>query len=87
MIAHTAGDDRAFLELCSFAENVIKRRIEQLTEVAMVDVTGMVEQQLQIVPDPDKLAVLGLSLSDMENVLAGNNVTRQHDGTGWLLRI
>ena len=72
--AYSRGDDRAFLELCSFAENVIKRRIEQLTEVAMVDVTGMVEQQLQIVPDPDKLAVLGLSLSDMENVLAGNNV-------------
>ena len=72
--AYSRGDDRAFLELCSFAENVIKRRIEQLTEVAMVDVTGIVEQQLQIVPDADKLAVLGLSLSDMENVLADNNV-------------
>ena len=34
----------------------------------------MVERQLQIVPDPDKLAVLGLSIEDIENVLAQNNV-------------
>lgn len=67
-------DERAFLDLCEFAENVIKRRIEQLAEVAMVDVTGLVERQLQIVPDPDKLAVLGFSIEDIENVLAQNNV-------------
>ena len=66
--------ERAFLDLCEFAENVIKRRIEQLAEVAMVDVTGLVERQLQIVPDPDKLAVLGFSIEDIENVLAQNNV-------------
>ena len=64
----------AFLDLCEFAESVIKRRIEQLPEVAMVDVTGLVERQLQIVPDPDKLAVLGLSIEDIERVLAQNNV-------------
>ena len=67
-------DERAFLDLCEFAENVIKRRIEQLAEVAMVDVTGLVERQLQIVPDPGKLAVLGFSIEDIENVLAQNNV-------------
>lgn len=60
--AYGKVDERAFLDLCEFAENVIKRRIEQLAEVAMVDVTGLVERQLQIVPDPDKLAVLGLPL-------------------------
>ena len=72
--AYGKTDERAFLDLCEFAENVIKRRIEQLAEVAMVDVTGLVERQLQIVPDPDKLAVLGLSIEDIENVLAQNNV-------------
>lgn len=72
--AYGRTDERAFLDLCEFAENVIKRRIEQLAEVAMVDVTGLVERQLQIVPDPDKLAVLGLSIEDIENVLAQNNV-------------
>ena len=72
--AYGKVDERAFLDLCEFAENVIKRRIEQLAEVAMVDVTGLVERQLQIVPDPDKLAVLGFSIEDIENVLAQNNV-------------
>lgn len=69
-------DERAFLDLCEFAENVIKRRIEQLAEVAMVDVTGLVERQLQIVPDPDKLAVLGFSIEDIENVLAQTTWSR-----------
>ena len=53
--AYGQTDERAFLDLCEFAENVIKRRIEQLTEVAMVDVTGLVERQLQIVPDKKNL--------------------------------
>ncbi|WP_297642197.1 efflux RND transporter permease subunit [uncultured Bacteroides sp.] len=72
--AYGKTDERAFLDLCEFAENVIKRRIEQLTEVAMVDVTGLLERQLQIVPDPDKLAVLGLTVEDIEKVLLQNNV-------------
>lgn len=68
--------------------NVIKRRIEQLAEVAMVDVTGLVERQLQIVPDPGKLAVLGLSIEDIENVLAQKQRgAGQHDRARRLLRI
>ena len=67
-------DEKAFLGLCEFAENVIKRRIEQLTEVAMVDVTGVLEREVQIAPDPDKLASLGLSIEDLENTLNNNNV-------------
>lgn len=66
--------DRAFLDLCEFAESVIKRRIEQLTEVAMVDITGLVGRELQIVPDKNKLAVLGLTIQDVESALVQNNV-------------
>lgn len=72
--AYGKTDERAFLDLCEFAENVIKRRIEQLSEVAMVDVTGLLERELQIVPDPDKLAVLGLTVEDIETALEKNNV-------------
>lgn len=67
-------DQQAFLNLCEFSESVIKRRIEQLPEVAMVDVTGLLERQLQIVPDMDKLAMLELSIEDIETALAQNNV-------------
>lgn len=72
--AYAPVNQQAFMQLCGFAESVIKRRIEQLPEVAMVDATGLVESQLQIVPDKEKLAILGLSISDIEAALAENNV-------------
>lgn len=67
-------DMERYLTLCQFAESVIKRRIEQLPEVAMVDVTGVVEQQVQIVPDMEKLTSLGVTLQELESVLSDNNV-------------
>lgn len=70
----TTTGQHSFLDLCEFAESVIKRRIEQLEEVAMVDVTGLVERQVQIVPDEDKLAMMGLAVEDIESALSSNNV-------------
>lgn len=72
--AYSTIGQHSFLDLCEFAESVIKRRIEQLEEVAMVDVTGLVERQVQIVPDEDKLAMMGFSIEDIESALAANNV-------------
>jgi multidrug efflux pump subunit AcrB len=70
----SAADGTAFLDLCEFAETVIKRRIEQLPEVAMVDVTGLINRQVQIVPDMKLLEMAGLSLDDLEQALAANNI-------------
>ncbi|MCR2007985.1 efflux RND transporter permease subunit [Bacteroides acidifaciens] len=70
----TTTGQHSFLDLCEFAESVIKRRIEQLEEVAMVDVTGLVERQVQIVPDEDRLAMMGLAIGDIESALSSNNV-------------
>lgn len=67
-------DLEAFLNLCEFAQSVIKRRIEQLPEVAMVDVTGTMDKVLQIVPDIHKMALLGLSIEDIETTLTQHNV-------------
>lgn len=72
--AYVSTDQQAFLRLCEFSESVIKRRIEQLPEVAMVDVTGLLEKQVQIVPDRDKMVQLGFSISDIEATLKRNNV-------------
>ena len=72
--AYSITGQQSFLDLCEFAESVIKRRIEQLEEVAMVDVTGLVERQVQIVPDEDMLSMLGISIEDIESTLAANNV-------------
>ena len=72
--ADKVDDEESFLNLCQFAETVIKRRIEQLPEVAMVDVTGLVGRQLQIVPDRDRMETSGITLDDIESALANNNV-------------
>lgn len=71
--AETA-DETAFLELCQFAETVIKRRIEQLPEVAMVDMTGRLGRQLRIVPDTKRLQTADITLDDLEEALKANNI-------------
>ena len=67
-------DEQRFLNLCELAENVVKRRIEQLPEVAMADITGVPGRMLQIVPDAEKLSITGITVEDIESALAANNV-------------
>ena len=67
-------NEAEFLDLCQFAETVIKRRIEQLPEVAMVDVTGLLKRQVQIVPDMKMLKIAELTLDDIETALTSNNI-------------
>lgn len=72
--AYGETDEQQFLNLCELAENVVKRRIEQLPEVAMADMTGVPGKMLQIVPDEQKMAVAGLTIEDLEQALLQNNV-------------
>ena len=67
-------DEVRFLNMCELAENVVKRRIEQLPEVAMADITGVPGRMLQIVPDQEKLSITGITIADIENALVSNNV-------------
>jgi multidrug efflux pump subunit AcrB len=66
--------EERFLELCDYAENVVRRRLEQLQEVAMVDMSGLAHKQVQIVPKHSKMEALGITVQDIENALASNNV-------------
>jgi multidrug efflux pump subunit AcrB len=63
-----------FIELSEFAESVIRKRIEQLPEVALVDISGTVSPQLTIEPDMLKMQSLNISLEKLESVLSQNNV-------------
>lgn len=63
-----------FVELSSFAENVIRKRIEQLPEVAMVDISGLVKPQISIEPDLEKLNSLNISIAQIENAISENNI-------------
>ena len=71
---YQATDEQAFLNMSELAENVVRRRIEQLPQVAMADMTGVPERMLQIVPDMEKLGSLGMSIDELEQVLTDNNV-------------
>lgn len=67
-------DMSAFLDMCQIADNVVRRRIEQLPEVAMVDVTGFPKKVLQIVTNQEKMAMAGITIVDLERALVANNV-------------
>ncbi len=66
--------DESFLDLSDLAETVIKRQIEQLPEIAMVDVTGLVKREVLIQPNNNLLAITGITLADIESALQNNNV-------------
>lgn len=63
-----------FIELCDFAESVIRKRIEQLPEVAMVDMSGLVKPQITIEPDMHKLNALNITISQLEQAISQNNI-------------
>ena len=63
-----------FMELSRFAANVIKKRIEQLQEVAMVDLSGKVNSEIALIPDWNKLDAMNISLSTLENALKNQNI-------------
>jgi multidrug efflux pump subunit AcrB len=67
-------DVSEFIELSEFAETVIRRRFEQLSQVAMVDISGMMKRQVIISPDKVMMEISGITLSDIESALNNNNV-------------
>lgn len=52
------------------ARDIVRRRLEQLPEVAMVDVTGIPARQLRLTPDGSALRAAGLTVADLEKTLA-----------------
>ncbi|QTD38543.1 efflux RND transporter permease subunit [Polaribacter batillariae] len=56
-----------FIDFNRFTNQVIRKRIEQVNEVAMVDVSGLVSPEILIIPDTNKLTALGISLDELES--------------------
>lgn len=63
-----------FVEMSRFASNVIRKRIEQLPEVAMVDMSGLVSPELLILPDNRKLESLGITQDNLETLIGNSNI-------------
>ena len=68
------SENASFSDLSSFVQDVICKRVEQLPEVAMVDISGCVSDEILIVPDEGKLTQLGLSQDDFEGLITSANI-------------
>lgn len=55
-----------FVDFNRFTNQVIRKRIEQVDEVAMVDISGLVAPEILIIPDNNRLTALGISLDELE---------------------
>ena len=70
---HSGGT--RLLEMSDFCRQVITRRLEQLPQVAMVDISGVLYPQLLIIPDMEKLRAIGVDESTLSTAINSANVT------------
>jgi HAE1 family hydrophobic/amphiphilic exporter-1 len=61
--------------LYALADQQLKGRIQAVSGVASVSIFGGRDSQIQVEPDPVKLAAYNLSLSNLQQILAYENVT------------
>ena len=73
-LATSKKSDDSFLEVSEFCENVLRRRIEQMKEVALVDMTGLSKPEVIIIPDRSKLQSLGITEQNLSQILQKNNL-------------
>ena len=72
MLLTLSGDN--LYEQKNFAEYIVKRRLEQIKGVASVELQGAPEREIQILFNPDKLAVLNISTDEISRSLRNNNI-------------
>ena len=65
--------EEKFLEFCEFTDAVLKKRLEQLTDIAMVDISGMYSPELYILPDETKLRSLKITQDQLKTAIDNNN--------------
>jgi multidrug efflux pump subunit AcrB len=62
-----------FLELSDFTETVLKKRIEQLPDIALADVSGLTNPEILVTPDIQKLQSLGIGTNELITAIKQNN--------------
>lgn len=63
-----------FVELSQFAEQIVKRRLEQLPEIAFVDISGASRSAVYIMPDKAAMAAMRLEVDDFKRIVTGHNL-------------
>lgn len=65
--------DERFLELSDFTETVLKKRIEQLPDVALADMSGLARPEIVVIPNLKKIQSLGITNEDIATAIQQNN--------------
>ena len=65
--------DERFLQLSEFTETVVKKRIEQLPDIALADMSGQIEGELVIIPNQQALKALNVTTSQITTAIQQNN--------------
>lgn len=63
-----------FRDMSRFAEEVVSKRLEQLEEVAMVDMSGYVDPEILIIPDEEALRSLGIPEDSFASLIEEANI-------------
>jgi multidrug efflux pump subunit AcrB len=71
---HGGGVGEGVLDISDLARNVLRRRLEQLPEVAFADLSGQREPQIVVRPNNAALRALGLIEADLANLLRNANI-------------
>src|SRR5699024_8887749 len=64
-----------FVDFGQFSRNIIKRRIEQLEPVALVDITGYDQSEIRIIPDLSMMEALDVDEADLARAIRENNIS------------
>lgn len=73
MIISMSGDSYSYEELASYAEE-LKNDLSSVSGVSRFEIVGKQEKEVKIEVDAYKLNYLGLSMEDIENIIAAQNV-------------
>ncbi len=64
-----------FFALSQFVDQLVRRRLEQLPEIAITDIHGYSKRQIVIVPNEQKINQLNISIDDLKSALYNQNLT------------
>jgi multidrug efflux pump subunit AcrB len=71
---HSSFSGGGILDLSNFSSQVIRKRLEQLPEVALVDMSGLQFPEIKITPRPEYLQSGAFSITQLEQALQENNI-------------
>jgi len=71
---NAAGGVSELLDLSNFTSQVVRKRLEQLPEVALVDMSGLHHPEIRLIPRSAYIQSGSFSISQLEQALRENNV-------------